>query len=402
MLYSRDILKKIERVISREEFIILTGARQTGKTSLLLMLKSGLEKKGHLCHYFNLENPEHLKFFNEHPFNLLEAIPTQKTKQYVFIDEIQYLADPSNFLKLLYDEKRAQVKIIVSGSSSFYIDKKFHDSLAGRKFLFEIYPLNFDEFLLFKGEEKLLLEKGKKLSLYLQKKVSELWQEYVVYGGYPKVVLAEKPEMKKILLEEIGASYIKKDIADAGIRNSEKYFFLLRLLAEQTGQLVNSQELAGTLGIAHKTVEEYLYVMKKSYQVAFIVPFYKNLRKELVKMPKVYFYDLGLRNFFLDDYSAPEKRKDKGAYLENIIFCGLLKEIKDAGKIKFWRTQDQKEVDFVVRNRAYEVKYDSAKLKEGKYAIFKTEYPDIEFSFLTQKDVLKRFYGWDDVTQIGL
>jgi len=400
MLYSRDILKKIKNVLSREEFIILTGARQTGKTSLLLMFKSGLEEKGHLCHYFNLENAEHLKFFNEHPFNLLETIPEQKTKQYVFIDEIQYLDEPSNFLKLLYDEKRAQVKIIVSGSSSFYIDKKFHDSLAGRKFLFEIYPLNFDEFLLFKGEKKLLLEKAKKPSLYTQKKVNELWREYAIYGGYPKVVLAKTPEMKKILLEEIGASYIKKDIADAGIRNNEKYFFLLRILAEQAGQLVNSQELAGTLGIVHKTVEEYLYVMKKSYQIAFITPFYKNLRKELVKMPKVYFYDLGLRNFFLDDYSAPEKRKDKGAYLENIVFCGLLKETKDAGKIKFWRTQDKKEVDFVVGNKAYEIKSNSKKLKEGKYAIFKKEYPNIEFSFLTQADVLKRFYGWDDVANV--
>ena len=395
MLYSREILKKIEKVLFRDEFIILSGARQTGKTSILLILKNLLEEKEYTCHYFNLENPEHLKFFNDHPFNLLEVIPPKKTKQYIFIDEIQYLDDPSNFLKLLYDEKRAEIKIIVSGSSSFYIDKKFKDSLAGRKFLFEIYPLNFEEFLVFKKEEKLLEEKNKKLTIYYQEKLAKLWKEYLTFGGYPKVALAENDEMRKILLEEIGTSYIKKDIADAGIRNSEKYFSLLKLLAGQTGQLVNSQELATTLGVAHKTIEEYLYVMKKSYQIAFIAPFHKNMRKELVKMPKAYFYDLGLRNFFLDDYYFLENRADKGAYLENIVFREFLKETKDASKIKFWRTQNQKEVDFVIGKKAYEIKFNLAKQKDKKYVIFKEQYPDITFSFLFEKDLLEKFYGFE-------
>lgn len=394
MLLSRDILKRIEKVLLREEFIIISGARQTGKTSVLLMLKNQLEEKNYSCRYFNLENPEYLNFFNRHPFNLLEAAPKAKTRQYIFIDEIQYLDDPSNFLKLLFDEKREQVKIIASGSSSFYIDRKFKDSLAGRKFLFEVYPLNFGEFLLFKGEEAFLSEKSKKLSAYYQKKVLELWNEYIIYGGYPKVALAEDAEMKKILLEEIGSSYIKKDIADAGIRNSEKYFFLLKLLAGQTGQLVNSQELAGTLGIARKTIEEYLYVARKSYLAAYIFPFYRNLRKELIKMPKIYFYDTGLRNFFLNNYAAIEGRTDKGAFLENIAFCGFLNETKDVGKIKFWRTQDQKEVDFVVGGGAYEIKFNSAKTKAAKYKIFKERYPAIKLGFLAENDMLKKFYGW--------
>src|SRR4030043_778268 len=104
MLYSRDILKKIKKVLFRDEFIILTGARQAGKTSVLLILKDFLEEKGFKCHYFNLENPDYLKLFDAHPFNIFEAMPKEKSKQYLFIDEIQYLKDPSNFLKLLYDE----------------------------------------------------------------------------------------------------------------------------------------------------------------------------------------------------------------------------------------------------------------------------------------------------------
>ncbi len=398
MLYPREILKKIEKTLPRDEFIILSGARQTGKTSALLMLRKSLEEKGHVCHYFNLENPEYLKLFNAHPFNLFEAIPSggPKTRQYIFIDEIQYLEDPSNFLKLLYDEKRDQIKIIASGSSSFYIDKKFKDSLAGRKFLFEIYPLNFDEFLIFRGEEGLLAERDKKkgASIYYKKKIAGLWEEYIMFGGYPKVVLAEDPQLKKMILEELGSSYIKKDIVDAGIRNAEKYFFLLKILAAQTGQLVNSQELAKTLGIAHRTVEGYLYVMKKSYQAALINPFYRNLRKELVKMPKVYFYDLGLRNFLLGDYSKIKDRPDRGAYLENIVFREILKESGDIGKVKFWRTQDQKEVDFVVGNRAYEMKFSPARLKHKKYERFKEQYPDIKLSFLTEADLPREFYNW--------
>ena len=182
MLFPRESLEKIKRVLPREEFIVLTGARQTGKTSLLMLLKDHLEKTGQTGHYLNLENAETLKALNEHPLNLFELIPAGKTKMNVFIDEIQYLDSPTNFLKLLYDENRERVKIIASGSSAFYIDEKFKDSLAGRKFLFELYPLNFHEFLVFKQASGLL---GQKLSVYSKKRKIKLWTEYIIYGGYP-------------------------------------------------------------------------------------------------------------------------------------------------------------------------------------------------------------------------
>ena len=162
MLYNRNIISKIKKVIPRDEFIILTGARQTGKTSILIILKNYLEKKGEQCYYFNLENTEYLKLLNKHPFNIFELVPTSKAKQTIFIDEVQYLDNPTNFLKLLYDEKRDKIRIIASGSSSFYLDKKFKDSLVGRKFLFEVYPLSFDEFLIFNEEDELLKEIGQR------------------------------------------------------------------------------------------------------------------------------------------------------------------------------------------------------------------------------------------------
>ncbi len=394
MLYPRIILKEIKKVIKRDEFIILSGARQTGKTSILLLLKKLLEEQNETCHYLNLENPSHLELLNKHPFNIFELIPESKRRQFLFIDEIQYLANPSNFLKLLYDDRRSKLKIIASGSSAFYIDKKFKDSLAGRKFLFEVYPLNFDEFLLFSGQDELLKQRRKIPSFYYRNLLNKLWLKYLTYGGYPKVVLAENDEMRKIILEEIGTSYIKKDIADAGIKNVEKYFLLLKILASQTGSLVNFYELANTLGVAHKTINEYLYVMEKSYQIAFIKPFSRSLRKELTKMPKVYFYDLGLRNFFLDNYTGIDKRLDKGAYLENIAFKEFLGKTKSVQKIRFWRTQDKKEVDFVIENTAYEIKSDLANIKKKRYEQFKKKYPNIKLRFLIKNNMLEEFYGW--------
>jgi len=397
MLFNREIFNRIKKVIERDEFIILVGARQTGKTSLLLLIKEFYEKKGVEASYFNLENPEYLKSFNDQPFNIFDLLPKRLTKQIVLIDEIQYLANPSNFLKLLYDERREKIKIIATGSSSFYIDRKFKDSLAGRKFIFNVYPLNFGEFLRFNGEAEMAEEKSaKRLTAYYQGKLLKLWEQYVIYGGYPKVALVKEEELKRILIEDIGSSYIKKDALEAGIKNTEKYYALIKILAGQTGQLMNSQELANTLNLAHKTVEEYLYIMARSYQLAFIRPFYKNLRKELTKMPKAYFYDLGLRNFFLNDYRALDKRLDKGAYLENLVFTEFLKRGDDLDSIKYWRTQDKKEVDFIVGREAYEIKY-NAKRKISDYKMFIKQYPEIKFSMISREDIIKKFYSWKGI-----
>jgi hypothetical protein len=153
--------------------------------------------------------------------------------------------------------------------------------------------------------------------------------------------------------------------------------------------------LANTLKIAHKTVDEYLYVVQKSYQAAFIRPFSGNVRKELTKMPKVYFYDLGFRNFLLNNFNKLPDRPDKGVYLENIIFREFLKEHHGSEGIKFWRTQDKKEVDFIINESdAYEVKYNSNEIKAKKYEQFKLLYPKIKFRFLTYSDILPKFYKW--------
>jgi uncharacterized protein len=392
MLYKRLILNKIKKVINREEFVILTGARQTGKTSILLMLKDFLTQKGKQCFYFNLENQENLNLLNKAPYNIFELLPESTGKVYVFLDEIQYLENPTNFLKLLYDEKREKIKIICSGSSSFYIDRNFKDSLVGRKFLFEIFPLSFEEFIIFKGKEDEFAKWQKKSTVYYAEIIEGLWKEYLIFGGYPKAALAESEEMKKIILEEIGSDYIKKDVFDAGIKNTEKYFALMKVFAGQSGQMVNMRELSDLLDISRLTVDEYVYTMQKSYQIALVRPFFKNIRKELTKMPKVFFYDLGLRNFFLNNFNAIEKREDKGAYLENIVFRELLNTGGKADKIKFWRTKNGSEVDFIAGQKAYEIKFSSKMIKEKKYEKFSENYPELKLEYITFDNVLKKFY----------
>ena len=392
MLFERKILKDVKKFLDRSESLILTGPRQAGKTSILIILKKYLEEKNKNCHYFNLEDPKILKLLNKHPFNIFELVP-EKKKQYIFLDEIQYLDDPSNFLKLLFDEKRDFLKIIVSGSSNFYIDKKFKDSLAGRKVIFNVFLLDFFEFLDFNQELELKekLEKKNKSKLILKEKenLENLWNDYILFGGYPELALTRDVEIKKVLLSEIGSSYVKKDISDANIRSKEKYFTLLKILAGQIGELLNSQKLANILNVSHKTIDEYLYVMQKSYHIALVKPFYRNIRKELTKMPKVYFFDSGLRNYLLNDFDKFEGRSDQGQFLENLFFIKFLNSIKNPlDNIKFWRTQDQNEVDFVIEEKnAFEIKVAKKAFNKSKYQKFIDTYPNIKLKVADYDDL---------------
>ncbi len=360
----------------------------------MLFLKDELEKRGETCSYFNLENPDYLNAFNRHPFDLFRYLPNLKSKHYVFIDEIQYLKDPSRFLKLLFDEKRQWIKIIASGSSSFYIDARFKDSLAGRKFLFEVYPLDFEEFLEF-NEEKGLIKEAEGGNEHYRKKLKKYWNSYCRFGGYPRVALAGSDEdFKKVMVEEIITSYIKKDIKEAGIKNDSKYFSLLKIFAQQTGGMVNVSELSNTLNLNINTVNDYLYAMEKSYHLAFVRPFFKNYRKEFTKMPKVYFFDQGPRNFLVNRLEAEDERKNKGAWLENLFFSEMVKQKGGSGFVKHWRTQDKKEVDFIIEGkRAYEIKANRKKSDFKKYRIFQELYPDIKLKFITEENIFKEFYG---------
>lgn len=379
----RNVTIKAQKYLKNDDILLFIGSRQAGKTTILRQIEDILKKDNAVVYFLNLEDVEYLELLNKTPKNIFKIFPIDLAqKSFVFIDEVQYLANPSNFLKYLYDEYKGKIKLIVSGSSAFYIDKKFKDSLAGRKKIFEVPTLSFREFLRFKGETDLSQKNFGNLVLSEKEKIEMHYRQYLVYGGYPRVVLAANGEKTEIL-REIAYSYIKKDIYEANIRQDEVFYKLFKILSSQIGSLVNASELALTLGVSKTAIDNFLYVMQKSFHIELIHPFFKNKRKELAKMPKIYFSDLGLRNFFVDNFKPFETRDDRGILLENAAMRQLAEKY-GIEKIKFWRTIGKHEIDFIADEKeAFEVKINPAKIKEKNYKKFSESYPNINLSIVS-------------------
>ena len=378
----RDLTIKIKSYLPKDEILLIVGPRQAGKTTVLHQIESFLKKKNDICYFLNLEDPDYLSLLNESPKNLFRIFPVDfKKKTFLFIDEVQYLNDPSNFLKYFFDEYKGKIKIIASGSSAFYLDKRFKDSLAGRKVIFNLLPLCFREFLRFGNQNKLSQADFQNLTLSEKEKIILFYQEYLIYGGYPRVVLSSSEEKSEVL-RDIAYSYIKKDIYESNIRQDEVFYKLFKILAGQTGNLVNNSELADTLDVSRAAIDNYLYIMQKSFHIILVKPFYKNIRKELTKMPKIYFVDLGLRNFFKNDFRTYQSREDKGGLLENAVLREILEKYPKE-QVNFWRTIEQKEIDFIINSQlALEVKSQVRSVKIRNYRTFLENYPDIKLNFV--------------------
>jgi predicted AAA+ superfamily ATPase len=392
-------LEVLKNHLSKPQHTILIGARQVGKTTLVRQLIEVLQQQNEAVYFLTFEDPAILRSIDEHPEQifdytvLLDSLPEGR-KLYLVIDEVQYAANPSNFLKLLYDKYAGKVKIIATGSSAFYIDKNFKDSLAGRKQVFELYPLHFGEFLHFKEREDLVKEWQEmhariNYKSLKQKEIDRYFEEYMIYGGYPAIALADTEQEKQTLLRELVNSYMKKDALEAGIREELKFFQLARILADQAGNLVNHHELSKTLQMSANTISNYVYLLQKSFIIHLLPPKFGNLRKELTKMPKVFFNDNGLRNALVNNFSKTADRADKGTLLENYVFTRL-RNIHGTDLLRYWRTADGNEVDFVVEQTlhegmAYEVKYDEAEFKPSAYKKFREEYPGFSFSVISQR-----------------
>jgi len=394
----RNVTIEAFKYIDNDDILIFIGARQTGKTTILRQIQKYLEKENSSVYFLNLEDPDYLSLLNQGPKNLLKLFSFDLTKKsYVLIDEVQYLDNPSNFLKYFYDEYKGKIKLIVSGSSAFYIDRKFNDSLVGRKKLFYVRTLSFKEFLRFKNENDLSNKDFRNLSIHEKEKISLLYHEYMLYGGYPKVVLSDF-DQKIDLLMDIAYSYIKKDIYEANIKSDEVFYKLCKILASQIGGLVNTSEIANTLGVSKTAIDNYLYILQKSFHIALVRPFYMNVRKELTKMPKCYYMDMGLRNFFVSSFESFKTRKDNGQLLENACFRQLL-DSNIYENIKFWRTVQGNEVDFIVNDKiAYEVKVDESQFKKNKYSVFMQIYNFIPMAIVTvdkKLDMVEGFSVYD-------
>lgn len=364
-LRRRDIFDEIRPFLTEEGIILLMGARQTGKTSLLYFLMQELLTQGippSQIVYFDLENIydfnqlASLADFNDFLPVLKDLKADLQKRVFIFIDEIQHLDNPSSFLKYLHDHYKPQLKFIVTGSSSLEIKRKFTDRLTGRVYRFLVTALSFKEFLEFKGETEL---GGKIVGFGLEKKLPEIspadegklqkfLEEYLVFGGYPAISLASNPLVKQKTLQEIYSLYVRRDIKDIGeIEDVRGYNKLVALLSYQIGNLVREQELSIASGLSRPTVNKYLFLLENTFVLNLIPPFYSNKRTEITKTPKAYFADVGLRNSVINAFAPANERADKGQLLENFVYSQLDKKSGLSEKVRFWRSQAKSEVDFI-------------------------------------------------------
>lgn len=386
----RKIFWKLLNHLQKKEFSIITGARQTGKSTVLRQLQEHCNEHSVPVVFINLENKSILSQINETPINLLKFLPQGDQRVVALVDEIQYLDDPSNFLKLIYDEYAAKVKIIATGSSAFYIDNRFSDSLAGRKRLFHLYTCSFEETLELTEKTELLkeLENIRSREDYKSTQLEVIsieWEKYMLYGGYPAIVIEPDVKEKIYRLREIRDSFVKRDILESGVQNETAFYKLFQLLASQTGNLVNVNELSSSLQIKNETVDNYLTILRKCFHISLIKPYYSNLRKELTKMQKVYLLDNGMRNCLLNNFQPLSERLDKGELWENTAFK-ILAELYDSDEIKYWRTSAGNEVDFILNQNSHaialEAKFSQAQIKPEKYKMFTTNYPQIKLKYM--------------------
>ena len=386
---NRKIFDQLKTHLSKKEYTILTGSRQTGKSTLLRQLERYCQQQQMPVAFINLENKTLLADLNSSPLNLLNYMPESSKRVVVLIDEVQYLDDASNFLKLLHDEHAETLKIVATGSSAFYIDKAFRDSLAGRKRLFHLPTCLFEEHLELSGKNDLITEldhirQNKQAKSTRAEYLKNEWYTYMTYGGYPAVITETDLTAKKEILKEIRDSFVKRDILESGVANEVDFYNLMRILAGQCGSLINVNELSSTLRMRHETVNSYLGVMQKCFHISLVRPFYRNLRKELVKMPKVYFNDNGLRNSLINNFQQPNIRTDRGDLWENTVYRELANKY-GSDEIHYWRITSGNEVDFVLPNQeqslAIEAKFDHSQIRQNKYKVFRETYPDIPLSF---------------------
>jgi uncharacterized protein len=368
-MIKRDLFQDLKGHLKKKEISLIVGARQVGKTTLMVLLKKRLEKKGKPTVFLSLDNEMDRPFFDSQQALIKKInLELNKNKGYVFIDEIQRKENAGIFLKGIYD-LNLPYKFIVSGSGSLELKEKIHESLTGRKRIFELGPISFLEFLNFKTNYK-YEEKINDFFSVEKQKTKVFLDEYLNYGGYPQVVLEEKITEKAKILNEIYHSYLEKDISYLlKVEKVEAFSNLIKALAAQIGQMVNYNELSSLLGISLPTLKNYFWYGEKTFVFSRLTPYHKNIRKEITKSSKAYFNDLGLRNYSLGRFGNLKNSVDFGPVFKNLIFKIIKEKIRfSSASVRFWRTTDKAEVDFVIDSGEtvlpVEVKYKPLKKSE--------------------------------------
>ena len=401
MLIKRKVLAEINKWLDSKKILILNGARQVGKTTILKELEQKLKAENKNCIYLNLESFQVADRLNANPDNIFDFAKDKNLFYYILIDEIQILDQPSHFLKYLYDTCE-NLKLIVTGSANLEIKAKLQDSLAGRKVTFFINPLSVDEIL---DYEK--LDKQTKNPLE-QQKIDRIFKEYLLFGGLPEIYLEKNKEKKETLLKEYIGTYINKDIrALISNINVSKFNQLNIALAHLIGNLVNKNKLANDINIDNRTLNRYLDLLKCSFIFDFISPYFSNPLTQIKKTQKVYCFDFGIRNAILNNFIEIDLRDDCGRLFENFVYLILKEKYQE---INFWRTIRGSEADFIYQENGLNIveakykKFTAPKIERSIKQAIKSLHPNkikIANLNLTKKEVFDEkevgFIGWKNI-----
>lgn len=349
MKIKRKLYQAIFNHLKAKEITILTGARQVGKTTLLKALRQYLHSQNQPTIFFNLDVYNDRPYF-ENQETLIQKLKLEFGEQsaYVFIDEIQRKENAGLFLKGLYD-RELPYKFLVSGSGSLELKEKISESLTGRKRLFELQPVSFEEMVQYRTDYK-YEDKLQDFFSLEKEKTQQLLIEYLNFGGYPRVITEQIGTEKRLLLDEIFRSYLERDITNLlAVARPDAFILLIRLLADRIGSPMNKNQLSSQTGISLPTLNKYLWYAEKTFVLKVVTPFYRNIKRELTKSPEMFFVDLGLRNYALNLLGQIGQSQNSGMVFENFIYQILQEKARENNwYIKYWRTTDKTEVDFII------------------------------------------------------
>lgn len=391
MYIKRKLEGKILEFLDAPEIIAIVGPRQSGKTTMLNRLNSKLKD----AVFVSFEDQNTLQMFEKNTDDFINTYIMGN--KYLFIDEFQYAKNGGKILKYIFDSQK--IKIIITGSSAIDLTVRAVRYLVGRVLVFHLYPFDFEEFLSAKDKNYLKLFKqykkqadrlsgaGIKIGEEAHKKLSDYWEEFLLFGGYPRVATEDNYERKKELLRNIYNTYFLREVRDIlGLIDDYKLDSLIKGLALQIGSLIEYGELSRVSGFSYPSLKKYLNFLEKTFICQFTRPFFKNKRTEIVKNPKVYFLDTGLRNAIFDDFRKIDQRADKGALLENGLASSF---IKSGYQFNFWRDKKKNEIDFVLslgegKTIAVESKSYLKNINIASARVFSEKYPNIKLYFSYQ------------------
>ncbi len=348
-MFTREIYPELIRALEVKQIIAITGMRRVGKTTAVKYLLKEVLNKNKI--YLDLERVEHRILFRQDNYQHIvksleyEGIDFSK-KAWIAIDEIQLVPEIASVIKFLYDTY--DIKFLVTGSSSYYLKNLFSESLAGRKRIYELWPLSFGEFLQFtEPREAFLVEEPFiPYNRQVSGKLKEAYRQYLVYGGFPEVVLCKTEEDKRFLLNDIINSYLNLDIQIlSDFRKVDDIYKVIKLLTARVGSKTDFTKLSGITGINRQTLKEYLLFFEQTYLILQVPAYVKNADREIALQKKLYFSDNGILNTLGSAGS--------GAILENSIAS----QLRRRGEIKYYARRSGQEIDFILNEQiAFEVK----------------------------------------------